>query len=226
MLGIIGKKIGMTQIFLQNGNAVPVTCVIAGPCTVIQKKTKENSGYSAIQLGFDEKRLKSTTKPLQGHFKKANTTPKKRIREFRVNNEELESYTPGQTITLDSIFKNDDYIDVTGTSKGRGFTGVMKRHGFHGSDASHGTHEYHRHGGSIGQHTYPGRTFPGLKMPGHHGHSRVTVQNLKIAQIDKARNLVFIKGGVPGAPGSYLFINKAVKKEKHQTSNPKPQSKS
>lgn len=212
MQGIIGKKIGMTQIFTEKGNMVPVTAVQAGPCTLIQKKSEDKDGYCAVQLGFDEKRPKSTKKPLAGHFKKANTTPKKALFEFRIKKEELESLQPGQSITYDAIFKEGDFVDVTGISKGRGFTGVMKRHGFHGSDASHGTHEYHRHGGSIGQHTYPGRTFPGLKMPGHHGNSRVTTQNLKIAQINKENNLLLIKGAVPGAPGGYVLINKAVKK--------------
>lgn len=213
MLGIIGKKLGMTQIFQENGRLIPVTAVQAGPCIVTQKKTEDKDGYSAVQLGFDEKRPKSTTKPLAGHLKKANTTPKKKLCEFRIKKEESDAYQLGQSITLDTLFKQNDYIDVIGTSKGRGFTGVMKRHGFHGSDASHGTHEYHRHGGSIGQHTYPGRTFPGLKMAGQHGNSRVTVQNLKIAQINKENNLLLIRGAVPGAPGGYVIINKAVKRK-------------
>lgn len=213
MLGIIGKKLGMTQIFQEDGRLIPVTAVQAGPCIIVQKKTEEKDGYSAIQLGFDEKRPKSTTKPLTGHFKKVNTTPKKKLCEFRIKKEEADSYQLGQSITLDILFKQGDYIDATGISKGHGFTGVMKRHGFHGSDASHGTHEYHRHGGSIGQHTYPGRTFPGVKMAGQHGNSRVTVQNLKVAQINKENNLLLIKGAVPGAPGGYLIINKAVKRK-------------
>lgn len=213
MVGIIGKKLGMTQIFQPDGKLIPVTAVQAGPCTIIQKKTEDKNGYSAIQMGFDEKRPKSTTKPLMGHFKKSNTTPKKKLCEFRIKKEEIDSYQLGQGVTFDTIFKQGDYIDVIGTSKGRGFTGVMKRHGFHGSDAAHGTHEYHRHGGSIGQHTQPGRTFKGVRMPGHHGNSRVTIQNLKIAQINKENNLLLIEGAVPGAPGGYLIINKAVKKK-------------
>lgn len=203
----------MTQIFQDDGKLIPVTAIQAGPCVVVQKKTQEKDGYSALQLGFDEKRTKSTTKPLMGHFKKANITPKKALFEFLIKKEEIDSYQPGQTITCDTLFKSGDYIDVAGTSKGRGFTGVMKRHGFHGADASHGTHEYHRHGGSIGQHTYPGRTFPGLKMAGQHGNSRITTQNLKIAQINKENNLILIRGTVPGAPGGYVIINKAVKKK-------------
>lgn len=211
MLGIIGKKLGMTQIFQDDGRIIPVTAVQAGPCTIVQKKAEDREGYSAVQLGFDEKRPKSTTKPLKGHFKKANTTPKKKLCEFRMKKEEAGPYEAGQTITVDTLFKQGDYIDVIGITKGRGFTGVMKRHGFRGSPASHGAHEYHRHGGSIGQHTYPGRTFPGVKMAGQYGNSRVTVQNLSIAQINKENNLLLIKGAVPGAPGGYLIINKAVK---------------
>lgn len=203
----------MTQIFQEDGKLIPVTAVQAGPCTVVQKKAPDKEGYSAVQLGFDEKRIKSTTKPLMGHFKKANITPKRKLCEFRLKKEEVDSYQLGQSITLDTMFKSGDFADVTGISKGRGFTGVMKRHGFHGADASHGTHEYHRHGGSIGQHTFPGRTFPGLKMPGHYGNSRATVQNLKIAQINKENNLLLIKGAIPGPPGGYVIINKAVKKK-------------
>lgn len=213
MLGIIGKKLGMTQIFAGNGMLTPVTAVQAGPCLIVQKKSEDKDGYCAVQLGFDEKRQKSATKPLTGHFKKAGITPKKAVFEFRVKKEELDSYQVGQSITLDSLFKAGDFIDVVGTSKGRGFTGVMKRHGFHGADAAHGTHEYHRHGGSIGQHTYPGRTFPGLKMPGHHGNSRVTIQSLTVAQVNKENNLLLIQGAIPGAPGGYVLVNKAVKKK-------------
>lgn len=214
LTGIIGKKLGMTQIFLEDGRLVGVTAIQAGPCIVVQKKSEDKDGYNALQLGFEEKRVKSTTKPLTGHFKKANVTPKKKLCEFRVKKEDLDSFQMGQSITFDSIFKAGDFIDVVGTSKGRGFTGVMKRHGFHGSDAAHGTHEYHRHGGSIGQHTYPGRTFPGLKMAGHHGDSRITTQNIKIVQIHKDHNLLLINGSAPGATGGYVIINKAVKKKK------------
>lgn len=212
MLGIIGKKLGMTQIFLEDGRLIPVTAVLAGPCAVVQKKTEDKDGYAALQLGFDQKRPKRTTKPMQGHFKKANTSPKRILHEFRVNKEELESYNRGQEITIDAVLKTEDYVDVTGTSKGHGFTGVMKRHGFKGGKASHGVHEYHRHGGSIGMHSTPGRVLPGTKMAGHHGNQRVTVQNLKVVQVNKENNLVFIEGAVPGATGGYLIIKKAVKK--------------
>lgn len=212
MLGIIGKKLGMTQIFLEDGRAIPVTAVLAGPCAIVQKKTEDNDGYTALQLGFDEKRPKRTTKPLQGHFKKANINPKRVLHEFRVNKEELDTYKPGQEITVDSILKADDYVDVTGTSKGRGFTGVMKRHKFKGGKASHGVHEYHRHAGSIGMSSNPARVLPGTKMAGQHGNQKVTVQNLKVAQVNKEKNLVFIKGAVPGATGGHLIIKKAVKK--------------
>lgn len=211
MLGIIGKKLGMTQIFTKDGEMIPVTAVLAGPCIVVQKKTEEKEKYCALQLGFDDKRAKNTTKPLQGHFKKAKTAPKRILHEFRINKEELDSYKLGQDITFDTLFKSGDIIDTTGTSKGRGFTGVMKRHGFKGGKMSHGVHEYHRHGGSIGQASYPGRTFPGIKMPGQHGNSQVTAQNLEIVQTNKEENVMFIRGAVPGAPGNYVIINKAVK---------------
>ncbi len=213
MLGLIGKKLGMTQIFLDTGDAIPVTAVQAGPCTIIQKKTPDKDGYCALQLGFDEKKPKNTTKPLLGHFKKAGTGPKRILCEFKVLQEESETYKQGQNITLETIFKSGDIIDMRGTSKGRGFTGVMKRHGFHGGKASHGVHEYHRHAGSTGQSSYPARTFPGVKMAGQYGNNTVTVLNLQIVQTNKENNIIFIRGAVPGAPGGYVFINKAVKKK-------------
>ena len=212
MLGIIGKKIGMTQIFMEDGKMIPVTVVQAGPCTVLQKKTNETDGYTSVKLGFEEKRTKSTNAAERASAKKANTTPKKISREFRVDEKELGSYELGQAVTLDSLYKQGDIIDVVGTTKGRGFTGVMKRHNFHGSDKAHGTHEYNRHGGSIGQHTQPGRTFKGVKMAGQYGNSRVTIQNLKIAQIQKDNNLILIEGAIPGSNGGYVLINKAVKR--------------
>lgn len=214
MLGIIGKKLGMTQIFLEDGRIVPVTAVLAGPCTIIQKKTEDSDAYTALQLGFNEKKIKLTTKPLQGHYKKAHTSPKRILHEFRVNKEELDKYKLGQDITLDTVLSQDDYIDVTGTSKGRGFTGVIKRHGFKGGKASHGVHEYHRHGGSIGMSSFPARVVLGKKMPGQYGNRQVTVQNLRVVQINKEKNLVFIEGAVPGATGGKLIIKKAVKKKK------------
>jgi len=216
MLEIIGKKLGMTQIFLKDGSTVPVTAVLAGPCSVVQKKNQEKDGYFAIQIGFEEKKLKQTSKPLQGHFKKTKLTPKKILREFRTDKKESDMYKEGQNITLDTVIHQNDYIDATGISKGKGFTGVIKRHGFKGGKASHGVHEYHRHGGSHGASSNPGRMVPGLKMAGQHGNKQVTVQNLKVVQINKERNIAFIKGAVPGAPGGYLVIRKTVKKKKNK----------
>jgi len=213
MLGCLGKKLGMTQLFLQDGKIVPVTVVQAGPCTVIQKKSIEKDGYSSIQIGFEDKKTKQTSKQLIGHYKKSKSNPKRVLQEFRVNKEELDKYELGQSITADSIFKADDFIDISGNSKGRGFTGVMKRHGFSGGKASHGVHEYHRHGGSIGMSSYPGRVLPGTKMAGRHGNSKTTVLNKKIVKIDKDNNLIFIKGPVPGAPGGFITVRKAVKKK-------------
>lgn len=214
MLGIIGKKLGMSQIFEEDGKLIPVTVIQAGPCVVVQKKTEEKDGYNALQIGFDEKRLKSVKKPQREMFKKLNITPKKTMREFRVDKKELDAYQVGQSITLDTLYKAGDFVDVVGTNKGRGFTGVMKRHNFHGADAAHGTHEYKRHGGSIGQHTQPGRVFKGVKMPGHYGNARITTQSIKIAQINKDKNLLLINGSAPGPTGAYVLINKAIKKIK------------
>lgn len=213
MLGMIGKKIGMTQVFAEDGTLTPVTVVEAGPCTITQLKTKDIDKYSAVQLGFVEKRQKRTSKPLQGHFKKAQTTAKKKLQEFRLTEKEMEPYKLGESITLDAIFKDGDFVDVTGTSKGRGFTGVMKRHNFKGGKASHGVHEYHRHGGSIGASSFPARVIKGMKMAGQHGNAQVTVLNLKIAKADKEKNLLLIEGAVPGPNNGYLIIRKAVKKK-------------
>ncbi len=213
MLGMIGKKLGMTQIFTENGTLIPVTAVQAGPCTITQLKTEKTDKYTAVQLGFDEKRAKRTTKPLQGHFKKAKTTPKKVLHEFRLTEKELEPYKQGESVTLDTVFNEGDFLDVTGTSKGRGFTGVMKRHGFQGGKASHGVHEYHRHGGSIGMSSFPGRVIKGKKMAGQHGNAQVTVLNLKLVKLDKEKNLLLIEGAVPGPNNGYLVIRKAIKKK-------------
>lgn len=213
MLGILGKKLGMTQIFLENGQIVPVTAIEAGPCPITQIKTDKNDGYSAIQIGFDTKPQKNTTKPLLGHFKKANSKPKRFLHEFRLEQKDLEPYKIGEEIIIDTLFKEGDYVDVSGTSKGRGFTGVMKRHNFQGGKASHGVHEYHRHGGSIGMSSNPARVLKGKKMAGQHGNAKVTTQSLKVAKIDKEKNLILIQGAVPGSINGYVMINKAVKKQ-------------
>jgi large subunit ribosomal protein L3 len=208
--GIIGKKLGMTQVFGESGNVVPITVIEAGPCAIVQIKTREKEGYNALQLGFTNKKPHRVNRPLTGHFHKSGTGPYYVLKEFPVD--EIGEYTVGQEITLEN-FKVGDFVDVIGTSKGRGFAGVIKRHGFRGSPGSHGTHEYFRHGGSVGSAAYPSRTFKGLRMPGHFGNSRVTVQNLTIADIKPERNLLLIKGAVPGATNSIVIIREAKKRQ-------------
>jgi large subunit ribosomal protein L3 len=209
--GIIGRKLGMTQVFGEDGNVIPVTVIEAGPCPVVQIKTKEKEGYNALQIGFLKKKPQRVNKPLTGHQQKSNAGPFYVLQEFRVD--EVGGYTVGQEITL-TAFAVGDCVDITGTSKGKGFAGVIKRHGFHGSPGSHGTHEYFRHGGSIGAHSFPGRTFPGTRMPGLFGNSRVTAQNLTIVDIKPERNLLLIKGAVPGSINSIVIVRQAVKKQK------------
>jgi large subunit ribosomal protein L3 len=207
---ILGKKLGMTQIFDQTGNAVPVTIVQAGPCTILQVKTKETDGYNAIQLGFGEKKEKRTTKPMLGHFQKVGAAPLRHVREATVDDPSL--FAAGQAITV-GLFERGDIVDVTGTSKGKGFAGVMKRHGFKGFMASHGVHESKRGGGSIGQSADPAKVFKNMKMPGQMGDEAVTIQNLKIVDIREDQNLLMIKGPIPGAKNGLLVISHAIKKE-------------
>ena len=210
-LGIIGRKIGMTQVFLEDGSILPATVVEAGPCKVIQKKTKEKDGYEALQLGFLPKNARLVNKPLAGHFKKAGAEPYAVLREFRV--EGVEGMELGQEVTLD-LFKPGDVVDVTGWSKGRGFAGVIKRHGFHGFPASRGTHEYFRHGGAISAHTYPGRVFKGHRMPGQYGNERITVQNIRVVDVKEDQNLILLEGGIPGARNGWVLIRSATKVRK------------
>jgi large subunit ribosomal protein L3 len=208
--GIIGRKLGMTQVFGEGGNVVPITVVEAGPCAIVQIKTKEKEGYNALQLGFSKKKPHRVNRPRAGHFQKSGTGPYYVLKEFHVD--EIGEYTVGQEITLKN-FRVGDFIDVIGTSKGRGFSGVIKRHGFKGFPAGHGTHEYFRHGGSVGSSATPSRTFKGIKMPGHFGNSQVTVQNLTIADIKLEQNLLLIKGAVPGATNSIVIIKEAKKRK-------------
>ncbi|MGE5473520.1 MAG: 50S ribosomal protein L3 [Ignavibacteriales bacterium] len=207
MKGIYGKKIGMTQIFNENGNVIPVTAIEAGPCVVVQKKTEKSDGYNAIQVGFGEAREKNVTKPIKGHFSKAKISLKKYLKEIRVENSE--EYTVGQEIKAD-VFSVGDKVDVTGTSKGKGFQGVIKRHGFHRGPMGHGS-MYHRRPGSMGPTTSPGRVFKGKKLPGHMGNVRITIQNLEVAGVDSEKNILLIKGAIPGQKGSLVFIREAVK---------------
>ncbi len=213
-LGLIGKKLGMSQIFDEHGNIVPVTVIQAGPCTVIQKKLAVKEGYNALQLGFDEiVKTQRVNKPLAGHFKKTNTKPTAVLKEFRVAEQDLDANEIGTAHSVD-MFEIGDYVDIVGTSKGKGFAGVIKRHGFSGAPASHGAHEYFRHGGSIGQNMTPGRTMKGMKMPGHMGAAKVTVQNLKVIDVRGDTNLLLIEGAVPGPVTGYVVIKKAAKKVK------------
>jgi large subunit ribosomal protein L3 len=215
-LGIIGRKIGMTQFFLEDGSAVPATVIEAGPCKVVQKKTKEKDGYDALQLGFLPKNEKRVNKPLSGHFKKAGTGSFTLLREFRM--EDVGGVELGQEVTL-NLFKPGDIVDVTGVSKGRGFAGVIKRHKFHGFPASRGTHEYFRHGGAVGMHSYPARVFKGMKMPGHYGNERVTVQNIRVIDVKEDQNLILLQGGIPGARHGFVFIRSASKQKKSAVSS-------
>lgn len=208
--GIIGRKLGMTQVFGAHGNATPITVIEAGPCAIVQIKTRETEGYNALQLGFMKKKPQRVNRPLSGHFQKSGTGPYYIIKEFPVN--DIGEYTVGQEVTLEA-FTIGDFVDVTGTSKGRGFTGVIKRHGFSGAPGSHGAHEHFRHGGSIGASATPSKTFKGKKMPGRFGNSRVTTQNLRIVDIKPERNLLLIQGAVPGSANSIVIIREAKKRQ-------------
>jgi len=203
--GIIGKKIGMTQVFSDDGRALPVTVIEAGPCVVVQRKSKDRDGYAAVQLGLVESRkTKRITKPMKGHFEKAGLPPCRVLREFPVA-EDAEAAV-GDKISVE-LFAPGDKITVVGTSKGRGFQGVMKRHNFAGGKATHGS-MFHRAPGSIGQSAYPSRVIKGMKSPGHMGTDRVTVKNLQVVRVDAANNLLIVRGSVPGAGGSFVVIRK------------------
>jgi len=209
MKGLLGRKIGMTQIFLEDGTCVPVTVIECGPCYVVQKKVVEKDGYNAIQLGFMKIKPKRVTKPLLGHFKKANLEPLRYLREIRV--ESPEEYKIGQELKVGDVFKEGEYVDVTGISKGKGFAGVMKMWGFSGAPASHGTSKVHRKPGSIGASTDPGRVFKGKRMPGRMGCKRVTIKHLEIVKIYPEKNVLLVKGAVPGCRGGLLIIKESKK---------------
>ncbi len=208
MLGLIGKKIGMTQIFDENGKVIPVTLIQAGPCKVICKRSQDKNGYESLQIGFEIKKEKHTSKPLQGHFKKHNSAFYRFVREFRPAREQsLDSYKEGDEFTV-GMFSTDDLVSITGKSKGRGFTGVMKRHHFHGFEQSHGVHESFRGPGSIGQCAQPSKVFKGVRMAGHHGNAQITVRNVEIVKIDPEQNLMLVKGCIPGHRNSLVVIKK------------------
>lgn len=205
MSGIIGKKIGMTSLFNEEGKNIPCTVIQAGPCAVLQVRTEGVDGYSAVQLGFDDKSEKNVSKALAGHFKKAGSTPKAKIVEFR---EGFEDAKLGDEVNVE-IFEEGEFVDVTGTSKGKGFQGVVKRHGFGGvMQQTHGQHNRLRAPGSIGAGSDPSRVFKGLRMAGRMGGEQVTVQNLQVLKVDKEQNLLVVKGAVPGAKNSYVIIRK------------------
>ena len=205
---LIGKKIGMTQIFDEKGKVVPVTVVEAGPCVVSQLKTVETDGYEAVQVGFGDIKAKHVTKPLAGHFKKADVAPKRILKEFRFD--DCSAYELGQIIKAD-VFENGNKVDVTGKSKGKGYAGVIKRWNFSRLKESHGTGPNARHGGSMGACSSPSRIWKGKKMAGHLGAERVTVQNLTVVKVDAENNLLAIKGAVPGPNGGYVVIRDSVK---------------
>ena len=206
---IIGKKIGMTQIFDENGKVVPVSVVEAGPCTVVQKKTVDTDGYDAVQVGFGDVKIQRVSKPLAGHFKKADVAPKKVLKEFRL--EDQSALTTGAVIKAD-IFAQGEYVDVTGTGKGKGTAGAIKRWNHSRLKESHGTGPVARHAGSLGACSTPSRVFKGMKAAGHLGAERVTVQNLVVVKVDAENNLIAVKGAIPGPKGSIVVIADAVKK--------------
>ena len=210
MDGLIGKKLGMTQLFDESGRVIPVTVLEVGPCFVVQRKRSVKEGYDAVQVGFGKKRIKNVTKPIRGHLAKVDIKEGfGTLKEIRIGpGEDLKE---GEILTVD-MFEVGECVDITGKSKGKGFAGVMKRHGFHGTPAAHGTHEVFRHGGSIGSSAYPAKVFKGMKMPGQLGNARVTVQNLMVVDIKKDRNLMMVKGAVPGPNGGIVTVKRAVKK--------------
>jgi len=208
-VGLLGRKVGMTQIFEANGIAIPITVVECGPCTVLQVRTMERDGYHAIQLGFDDKKRKSASQAERGHAKKTDSEPKRYVREIRQETA-VENIAEGATLAV-NVFDAVPQVDVTGTSKGRGFTGVIKRHGFKGLRASHGVKRMHRHPGSSGPSADPSRTRKGIKKPGQHGNTRVTVKNLKVVRVDHENNLILLRGAVPGPNGGYLTVRQTNK---------------
>jgi len=202
MIGLIGKKLGMTRTFQEDGRSVPVTVIQAGPCVITQVKDEENAGYSAIQMGFGAKKPKNTPMPMQGHFRKAGSEPLRTVAEFRVD--EGHEYKLGDTINV-SLLSEIELVDVTGITKGRGFSGTIKRHGHHRGPDGHGSKNV-RMSGSIGMHTFPGRVMPGKKMPGQYGNKQETKRNLKVVSVDQEKNLLLVRGSVPGHKNGIVFI--------------------
>lgn len=208
-VGLLGRKVGMTQIYEEDGTATPVTVLECGPCTVLQIRTAERDGYHAVQLGFLDKKRKNATQPERGHARKVDAEPKRFVREIRQEGA-VDGIDPGQNLTVD-VFNEIKSVDVIGTSKGRGFSGVMKRHGFRGLRATHGVKRMHRHPGSSGPSADPSRTRKGIRKPGQHGNARVTVRNLKIVKVDPQNNLLLVRGAVPGHNDGYVIIRQTNK---------------
>ena len=209
MTGLIGKKIGMTQFYNAAGNVVPVTLIQTGPCVVVQKKESAKDGYNALQVGFGRKKSQRVNKPEQGHMAKAGKGAFEVLKEFRLD--DVSQYEVGQEIRAGDLFKAGDRVDVSGTSKGHGFTGVIKRWSFGGFPGSHGTHEYFRHGGSIGNRSFPGRVRKGKKMAGHWGNEQISVQNLEVVDIRPEADMILIKGAVPGSRQGIVVVRQAMK---------------
>jgi large subunit ribosomal protein L3 len=210
-LEVMGRKLGMTQIFDVSGQVTPVTVIQVGPCTVVRKKTAGKDGYNALVLGYRDEKEQRLRKSELGQYRKAGVSPKKMLRESRVAGEELDQFELGQEITVE-LFEKGRFVDIAGRSKGRGFSGVMKRHNMSGAKSSHGTHEYFRHGGSIGASASPSRVFKGKRMAGRYGGTRVTVQNLQIADVRPDKGILLVKGAVPGPNKGLVSVTPAVKK--------------
>ena len=209
MQGLLGEKLGMTQIFDENNRIVPVTVVKAGPCVITQIRTQEKDGYLAVQLAYGQIDPRKVTKPVAGHFKAADVTPRRHLVELRTSS--VEGYEVGAEVTVQTTFEAGDLVDVTGTTKGKGTAGVMKRHGFHGLGAGHGVQRKHRSPGSIGACATPGRVFKGVRMAGRMGHERQTTQSLTVHKVDVERGLLLIKGAIPGPKGGLVLVRTAVK---------------
>jgi large subunit ribosomal protein L3 len=210
--GVLGRKLGSTQVFGDDGNVVACSVIEAAPCVVVAHRTKEKDGYTAIVLGFGKRKASRTCKPFAGQFKKANVEPMQHVKEFRLAEAELANYAVGSTVDLTKAFAVGQRVDVQGRTRGRGFTGVVRRWAFAGGVQTHGTHEYRRHGGSIGTNMTPGRTLPNLKMGGHYGDETTSILNQRIIKIDVERGLLLVEGGVPGARNSIVIVRGAVKR--------------
>lgn len=209
--GLIGKKLGMTQVFDEDGNSIPVTVIQAGPCVIVQKKTQEKDGYGCVQLGLVEaKKAPRVNKPLEGHFKRAGVPPTRVLKEFEFEENEEEKVNVGDQVLVQDVFQRDDLVNVVGRTIGRGFQGVMKRHGFRGGAATHGS-MFHRAPGSIGASSFPSRVLPGMRGAGRMGNQSVKMRGLKIIEVDTENSLVLVKGSVPGSRGSYVYVNRSKK---------------